>query len=122
MWLYNNIKMRERRRFLRFKIPLKIEFSVDGFIEVTQKGETVDFSREGVRISFPSNLFSHKDTIEFKTYLPKRPVPVVFKGNMRWIRSRDNACEMGVKIEHMEPEDKGTLLDYAYKLWEKEVK
>ena len=114
--------MKERRRFIRFKIPLKIELSLDGILEVAQEGETIDFSREGLRIFFPFTPLPKKNPIEFKIYLPKRPVPMVCKGDMRWILSKENKCEMGVKIEHMEPEDKNDILEYAYKRWEKELK
>ncbi len=109
--------MQERRRFIRFKVPIRVEFSVKANLELSQEGKIVDFSREGAKIFLPPVSLSKEENIELKTYLPNRTTPISFQAQIRWIKIGEEKAELGLKIIHIDPQDKSEILDYAYKLW-----
>lgn len=113
--------MKERRRFIRFKIPLRIEFTIDVKMGFLYRGEMVDFSREGLRISVSSFTFHKKDSIKLKAYLPQRPTPIFFVSKIRWIKVNEERCEVGLSIEDISSVDKSEILAYAYKLWRENI-
>lgn len=112
--------IRERRRFIRFKVPLDMEVSGQGTGSFLLTGRSIDFSRQGVRLSLPFNFFSSRQSLQFKISLPESRHTFCFKGRACWSLKQQNCCQVGVKIEEMAPEDKNDLLEYAYNLWRKE--
>jgi len=114
--------VKEKRRYFRFQLPIKIEFDVKANLELPQEGRTIDFSREGIRILIPSLSLSKGENIELKAYLPHRASPVPFKAEIRWIKVDEEKAEVGLKITHIAPQDKSEILDYAYKLWRERIK
>ena len=109
--------MKDKRRFIRFNAPLRVEFSLEGRINVPRRGETIDFSREGMKVFIPSFNFSHKNTTDLKLYLPNRLAPVSVKGAIKWVKSRDSGWELGMKIAKIDSREKSEILDYVYKCW-----
>jgi len=114
--------MQERRLFNRFKLPIRVEFSVKTTLELSREGKIIDFSREGTRIAIPSLSLSEGENIELKAYLPSRVSPIPFKAEIRWIKVDEEKVELGLKIIHIAPQDKSEILDYAYKLWRERIK
>lgn len=109
--------MKERRRFIRFHLPITLEMSVDGDHEPVRTGQSLDFSRQGIRFMIAGQTLFQGCPLKFKTYIPKRRAPVLFEARMRWTRAKDDLSEIGAKIEKMSPEDKNAMLEYAYNLW-----
>lgn len=115
------IIMKERRRFKRFKVSLRVEFVLDADMEFPRRGETIDFSREGMRIFLPSTAFSKDERIPLKVYLPNRALPIFLEGRVKWIKAKEGMWEIGFKIEEIDPKDKSEILEYAYKLWRERI-
>lgn len=114
--------MQERRRFNRFRLPIRVEFSVKTSLELSQQGKIIDFSREGTRILIPSVSLSKGENIELKAYLPYRTLPISFQAQIRWIKVDKEKAELGLKITHIDPQEKSEILEYAYKLWRERIK
>lgn len=114
--------MQERRKFNRFKLSVRAEFSVRTTLELSQEGKIIDFSREGTRILIPSISLSKGENIELKVYLPHRNSPIPFQAQVRWIKVDKEQAEVGLKITHIDPQEKNEILNYAYKLWREKIK
>ena len=107
----------ERRRFMRFSITLQavIEVEVNG--KDPSQAKILEFSREGLRLFIPKDNLFDKQSLKLKVYLPHRVLPVLLGGFVKWMKQKDDGWELGVKIEHVNTEEKSEILDYAYKLW-----
>ena len=111
--------MKERRKFFRFKVPLRVEFLANVEMKLSSRGESLDFSREGLRITVPCKEGNtlHGDLIQLRIYLPQRTLPISFWGRVVWRKMREDSWEMGIKIEEMSLKEKSEILDYVYKIW-----
>ncbi|OPX30944.1 MAG: hypothetical protein B1H08_00235 [Candidatus Omnitrophica bacterium 4484_171] len=109
--------MKKRRKFIRFNVPLRVELSAKGNIALSSRGQALDFSREGLRVSIPSNDSIPDNSVELKVFLPNRYSPVLIHGKIIWISSGDRDVEMGLKIKEIDASGKAEILDYIYKVW-----
>jgi c-di-GMP-binding flagellar brake protein YcgR len=110
--------MKEKRQFVRFDVPLKVEFILNAKGKFLSDGEAIDFSREGLKITVP--FFSGtKEMICMKIYLSGNSVPVYLQGKVMWQQFDEKEWQMGVKIAEINPTDKSEILDYIYKIWRK---
>ncbi len=114
--------MEERRKFLRFNVPLRVELSLEGTFTFFSRGEALDFSREGLKIVIPSAKILKDNPVELKVYLPNRPAPVSFKASVVWIKDKDDGSELGIKITDISSKEKSELLEYVYNVWKENMK
>jgi len=113
--------MKKRRKFIRFDIPLRVELSAKGDMKLSSRGEALDFSREGLRITIPHSGASPNNTVELKVFLSNNRRPILVLGKIMWTKSGNDDVEMGLKIEKMDTRDKSYILDYIYKLWKDKI-
>ncbi len=109
--------MEERRRFIRFDVPLKTEVVIKAKIDSFQEGVTKDFSREGLRLILHNFALEKNADIKLRIYVPERKEPVEVKGQVVWSKANDANWEVGIKIKEIDKEAKSQILDYAYKIW-----
>ena len=93
--------MAERRRYIRFEVPLKVEVTIEGIVDSIQKGATKNFSREGLSLVLHEFHLSTGAQVDLRIYVPKRRKPVSAKGEVVWVQSTHNQWELGVKIRHI---------------------
>ncbi|HEC69300.1 MAG TPA: PilZ domain-containing protein [Candidatus Omnitrophica bacterium] len=113
--------MEERRKFIRFDIPLKAEVVIKANIDSLQEGVTKDFSREGLRLILHNFSLGEEADIKLKIYIPGRKEPVEVKGQVAWSRANDANWEVGIKIKEIDKEAKSEILDYVYKAWREKL-
>jgi hypothetical protein len=118
--------MDERRKFIRFPIELIARYS-ENEVKDWKECSVIDISREGMGINiYAGEYISDGLILQMEITVPVQGDPIAVTGTLMWIReikddSRFNYLG-GVKLLSIKPEDKWTLMDYAYQGWEKDGK
>ena len=112
-----NKMMMERRKFMRFDIPLHLKFKDSQSEGDFTDGVMVNFSREG--FCFQSELpdFKLNTGIECNIELPDKNEDIPVRGDVVWVAKNDRGSLAGVRIHEIGNEAKFDILDYAYDLW-----
>lgn len=109
--------MSEKRKFIRFDIPLCVKFQPSTEATEFCFGVTRNFSRAG--LNFESHYFEHEpgNTFELKVEIPQQNTFVSVMGDIVWKRRNEAKCITGIKIKAMDNEAKWDILDYGYIRW-----
>ncbi|MCM8824022.1 MAG: PilZ domain-containing protein [Candidatus Omnitrophica bacterium] len=110
----------ERRRFLRFDVPLRVE--VKKSEEVFIVGQTRNFSRDGFSLVVDEPDFMPQNFLEARMELPPQRGFIDVYGEIIWKRQKDNKWEIGVKIKEIDKASKSEILDYAYDKWKNRMR
>jgi c-di-GMP-binding flagellar brake protein YcgR len=109
--------VRERRKFIRFDIPLNVELMLLGDTSGYTMGVTRNFSREGLALVSQNFDLKPKETIHLRLNLPEKDTFVPVWGDIMWKKQLETKCWAGIKFREMDKETKSEILDYAYSLW-----
>lgn len=111
--------MREdRRKFMRFDIPLDIEFKPSIDAETHSTGTTVNFSRSGLCFEAKELDYNLMDMMVLKVKLPEKNNYISVTGDLAWKKKFDNfRCIVGIKFKEIDSEAKSHILDLAYEEW-----
>ncbi len=109
----------ERRKFLRFDVPLGVEFNTSR-PERYLLGVTINFSRGGLCIELQKCDLAIHDTMTLKVQRPQTDAYVAILGKIVWKKAIKNRCWFGLEIQDMDKEAKSEILDYAYEHWVEE--
>jgi c-di-GMP-binding flagellar brake protein YcgR len=112
----------EKRKFIRFDIPLSVEFKLSEEAAEYFLGVTRNFSREGLGIVSQNFNLKPKDTIRLRLNLPDKDTFVSVLGNIIWKKRFKAKCLAGVRLREMDKEAKSEILDYAYNLWVERIR
>lgn len=108
----------EKRKFMRFDIPLDVIFKPSTDSDFHTKGTTVNFSRSGLCFQAEKLDFRPNDSIELKVRLPKKDDYISVTGSLAWKEQLDDSsCLAGIKFREIDNEAKSVILDYAYETW-----
>ena len=118
--------MDERRKFIRFPIELTARYS-ENDVKDWKECSVIDISREGMGISiYAREYISEGLILQMEITVPVQDDPIAVTGTLMWIRESKDDLRFnylgGVKLLSIQPEDKWTLIDYAYQSWEKDGK
>ncbi len=112
--------MVEKRRYVRFNAPLRVDLFGCGGSDLPAFGRMVDFSRQGLRIAFSGALSCPPESMaRVRTVLPENDRTVEFGVRVKWSRQGAGAWEAGCSLENIDPETKSELLDYIYNHWKR---
>ena len=114
--------MEERRKYIRFSVPLKAEVIVKATLDTIQPGTTKDFSREGLRLILHKFDLGEGSVVDLRIYLPSEKTPIPMKAKIIWAKPNETNWEVGLKIKEVDKEAKSKILDYAYNFWRKNLK
>lgn len=109
----------ERRKFIRFDVPLKAGISVHVDAGTIHSCGTKDFSREGLRLVIHGLALPQGSNVEINVYLPDNSDPVLVKGKVVWSKNDKGKLEAGLNIEAIDKGRKSDVLDYVYAKWRK---
>jgi c-di-GMP-binding flagellar brake protein YcgR len=114
----------ERRKYIRFDIPLDIIFRPVNNKAPYSFGVIRNFSRHGCCIESNSLDALLIENLEFKVKHPtKKDVYITATGDIVWKQRIDGGWLAGVRILDMDKEAKSEILDFAYEIWlEKNIK
>ena len=108
----------DKRKFMRFDIPLDVQFkpSIDAVSLST--GTTVNFSRSGLCFEARELDYNLNDIMEIKVKLPKKDDYISVTGDIAWMdKISDSRCLAGIIFRDIDSEAKNHILDHAYDSW-----
>ena len=109
---------KDRRKFMRFDIPLEMEFKPSIDANSHSKGTTVNFSRSGLCFETKEHDCILSDLVELKVKLPKKDDYVSVTGDLSWKEKLDDSrCLVGISFKKIDSEAKSQILDHAYDAW-----
>ncbi|MBN2483521.1 MAG: PilZ domain-containing protein [Candidatus Omnitrophica bacterium] len=107
----------EKRKYIRFEIPLAVEVAVDNKGHLSEKGRITDVSRNGMRLVVNEDVLNEKEEVDLRISLPGKGVLIPAKGEIIWKQSKDDHWEMGLRIISIDKTTKSDILEYAYRMW-----
>jgi c-di-GMP-binding flagellar brake protein YcgR len=109
--------MDDRRKFLRFDLPIDVEAKSTNIAGDYAIGVCNDFSREGMSLVSGDFNFDPNTSLELKLQLPTQEKYITASGDVVWKKKIDDKWRAGLKITNIDKANKGDLLDYAYDKW-----
>ena len=107
----------ERRKFMRFDIPLNVEFKQpDGALQF-HPGTTVNFSRHGFCFESDGPPPQAYSNVELRVQVPGKEIFVPVNGYIVWTQNLKNRFLAGVQIREMNREAKSDILEFCYDTW-----
>ena len=91
--LRENTLFKERRKYMRFKTPLDMEYKTLTLNPIFGKALAKDLSREGVRLGLKHNL-TVGTSLELRWNVPGDNLPVFATGKIAWA----DGLEAGIKL------------------------
>jgi len=107
----------DRRKFIRYDIPLDLEFKTFDNSSGYSSGITTNFSRSGLCFISSDDTPKLREVIDLKLKLPMSDHYTSAVGDIVWKEALENKCLYGVKLMVMDAEAKGVILDTAYNRW-----
>jgi len=108
----------ERRKFIRFDVPLDVIFKISDDSTPYSVGTTKNFSRHGCCIESKSADIKLHKNMDIQVKHPTKDIFVYASGNVVWKQQLDNdRCLLGIDIIEMNKEAKSEILDFAYDIW-----
>lgn len=107
--------MREKRRFIRFDIALKVAYIVQKEPKTEKLGTTKDVSAQGMQL-LTSDKLEPGDKVDLKIFVPEALNPAHMKGIVIWSRepdsSKSRSCSTGIDFGRIEEDNKNTFLKF----------
>ena len=115
--------MEDRRKYRRFPIQLSARYLEENEKE-WKECSVINISREGMGIEvYVSERIHIGSILQFEIVVPIKEEPIDVIGTLMWIKELKGNPRFnfvgGVMLITIDPEDKWTLLDYAYEDWQK---
>ena len=107
----------ERRKFMRFDVPLSLKFKSMDAVSGSSAGTTINFSRHGFCFESPGPVLTSSSTVEFELKIPGKDLFVPIRGYVVWSFTKDSKFMAGVQIREMNREAKSDILEYCYDTW-----
>lgn len=108
----------DRRKFIRFDIPLDVEFKSSINTDSCSKGMTVNFSRSGLCFETKELDYNLNDLMELKVKMPEKDDYISITGDLAWKEKIDDSKYLaGVIFREIDSEAKSHILDHAYDAW-----
>ena len=105
----------ERRRFMRFSAPLKVQTRDSSNQSVS--GEIKDFSRDGLSAVFNNLELKPNSYVDLQIQNPGQDTYSNASAQVVWGRSSGSKCHIGLRFSEFSPRVKADILEYGYKKW-----
>ncbi len=106
----------EKRRFVRFEIPLTVLFRTPGDAAY-HHGVACNFSREGLCLIAQELPFAVGSTVEIKLDVPEKGEALTIGGQVVWSNAGNDRWQSGVRFTEIDQGGKMDVLEYAYSNW-----
>jgi c-di-GMP-binding flagellar brake protein YcgR len=107
----------ERRKFMRFDIPLNVEFTQPEEASDYYSGITINFSRQGFCFESEGPPLQTFTNVKLRVQIPGKEIFVPITGHIVWTQNLNNRFMAGVQIRDMNREAKSDILEYCYNTW-----
>ena len=109
------VNMREKRRFIRFDIALKVAYIAQKEPKAEKIGSTRDISATGMQL-LTSDKLEQGDKVELKVFVPDALNPAHMKCTVVWSRESDSVknyhYSSGIDFVKIEEDNKNTFLKF----------
>ena len=116
--------MREKRRFIRFEISLKVSYIVRQDPKVEKTGMVKDMSAGGMQLLTGEKLEVGKK-LNLKMHLPEAPNPAHLNGIVLWSKEIEPGKKLsysaGIEFGNIEEDNKNTFLKFLCDLMYKKI-
>ena len=108
---------KDRRRFIRYDIPLDVEFKLHNDTSEYASGVTTNFSRSGFCFETSHNTAHLNEAFDLKIRVPVSDKLTSAVGDIVWKQNLESSFLYGVKLMAMETDAKSMILENAYNIW-----
>lgn len=116
--------MREKRRFIRFEISLKVNYIVQKEPKTEKTGITKDVSAGGIQLLTEEQL-STGSRVDLKIFIPEALNPAHLNGIVMWSREVSAGKRLsygaGIEFGEVEEDNKNTFLKFLCYLMYKKI-
>ena len=105
-------EMKERRRFMRFDLPLDLEYRTLTLNPIFGKALAKDLSKEGIRLNLKQTV-PMGTPVEICLNVPGDNLPVFATGKVAWA----DGLEAGIRFTKIDQHDRARVLEYVYSEW-----
>ena len=109
--------MDNRRRNVRIRVPLSVEFMPIKGTDRYISGKTINFSREGMSFTSDSVESEPTDPIMIKFKLLKEFEFIYAKAVVVWKKQVSDKFCVGVKINAIDKESRSGKLNFPFNMW-----
>ncbi len=112
------IREKEKRKYLRFDCPVKVDYELFDEYAHPQESFTKDISRGGLRLVLNREIPA-QSKIKMHFHIPKEKEPIDAIAEVVWIRKdlQKGVIHTGLKFIKISPSNKARLLEHAYEFW-----
>jgi len=107
--------MREKRRFIRFSIALKVAYIVQKELRIEKLGTTKNVSAQGMQLLTGDKL-EPGDKVDLKIFVPEALNPAHMKGIVMWSKdpesTKGHSYSIGIDFGKVEEDNKNTFLKF----------
>ena len=111
--------MREKRRFIRFGVSLKVNYIVREAKKIEKTGITKDVCAGGLQLLTEERLETG-NKVELKVFIPQALNPAHLKGIVLWSKEvpdgKSLSYSAGIEFEGIEEDNKNTFLKFLCNL------
>jgi c-di-GMP-binding flagellar brake protein YcgR len=112
--------MREKRKFIRFDIALKVAYIIRREPKIERSGTTRDISAQGMQLLTNDKIIKPGDKLDLKIFLPEALNPAHVRGIAVWSKDPEDAkshsYSAGIDFEKIEEDNKNTFLRFLCSL------
>ena len=105
-------QLAERRRFMRFDLPLDLEYRTLTLNPIFGKSLAKDLSKEGIRLNLKQKVTTGTP-VEICLNVPGDNLPVFATGKVAWA----DGLEAGIRFTKIDQQDRARVLEYVYREW-----
>lgn len=110
----------ERRKYFRFECSCFGEARFKN--SSIEKISVSNISYEGLKIFAGQKKLSVGDEIEVRIDIPKKSVHPLVLGKIKWINTKKEGIELGVKLHKINKSARRELIDYGFSVWRDRLK
>lgn len=116
--------MREKRKFIRFEIALKVTYTIQKEPKMEKVGITKDVSAGGIKLLTEERLETGKK-VDLKMFIPEALNPAHLNGVVLWSRDNEEGKKpsycAGIEFGRIEEDNKSTFLRFLCNLMYKKL-
>jgi len=111
----------DRRKYMRFDIPLDVEYATSDSKSIYRKGSTNNFSREGLGLISNDYDFENSTSLELKVKHPNQDRSITAMADIAWKTKVGDSWYAGLQIREIDKAAKMDILDIAYDKWVQKI-
>jgi len=111
------LNLSEKRKFVRFEIPLTVLFRLEGKPDSYYQGVACNFSREGLCLVSQDFPFGPNSAVEVKLDVPDKDNALTISGEVKWKTFSGDRWQVGLRFREIDRAGKMDILEYAYNSW-----